>query len=329
MVAQTQKVLFLRNCYSTILVRSLNHQDCCSGTTGHAKEVEWRQKHCHGGSRVAVVAEWRHITRHSGRHSNRSKDAIGRPKEAQWWYKGGRSIAEIDTQCLPQYAFLRGDQYGRPLCIHSATTALRMPSSCLFWATCERPISSATFVRLFWTCSKLHGDYGVHGEVWTSSVPPLNDQGNLSASRFVPSTTTWSVLCRTREAQRSQPLCKGVLRQSLAPNNRLIQRWFYCLLGPLRTQFWRNWNHNKTCHSENAFKMSLMSGILFGTHWSRVNIPCWFPAPFKACGEHTRSENHLNVPWCTGGPHFVAVFVPPCVIHSSQSGQNRSFIRSQ
>ena len=29
--------------------------------------------------------------RHNGRHSDRSKDAIGRVKEAQWWYKEGRS----------------------------------------------------------------------------------------------------------------------------------------------------------------------------------------------------------------------------------------------
>ena len=82
---------------------------------------------------------------------------------------------------------------GRPLCIHSATTAICVPSSCLLWATCERPTSSATFVWLFWTCSKLHGDHGVPGDVWTSYVPPLNDQGNRSAS-LLPSTATWPVL---------------------------------------------------------------------------------------------------------------------------------------
>ena len=76
--------------------------------------VQRRQNHRHGGSRVAVVAEWRH----SGRHSYRSMDPSGRPKEAQWWHKGGRSIAQIDnaTQCLQQYV---------PLCIHCATTAMR------------------------------------------------------------------------------------------------------------------------------------------------------------------------------------------------------------
>ena len=60
-------------------------------------------------------------------------------------------------------------------------------------ASLERPTSSATFVRLFLTCSKPHGDHGSHGVVWTSSVPPLNDQGNLSAFA-VPSTATWPIL---------------------------------------------------------------------------------------------------------------------------------------
>ena len=174
MVAATQKVLFLCNCCSTTLVPSLNDQSCCSGTTGRAKKAEWRQNHCHGGSSVAVVAEWRHSGRHSGRHSDRSE---------------GRRVAQIDTQCSHFYWATNG----RPLCIHSAITAMCVPSSCLLWATCERPTSSATFVRLFWTCSKLHGDHGVHGNVWTSYVPPLNDHGKRSAS-LLPSTATWPVL---------------------------------------------------------------------------------------------------------------------------------------
>ena len=51
----------------------LNNQSCYSGTTGRAKEAEWRQNHCQGGSRAAVVAEWRH----SGRHSDRSWSTKG------------------------------------------------------------------------------------------------------------------------------------------------------------------------------------------------------------------------------------------------------------
>ena len=181
-VTGTQKVVFLCNCCSTTLVPSLNDQRYCSGTTGRAKKAEWRKNHCHGGSSVAVVAEWRH----NGRHSDRSIDAIGRPKGVQWWYKEGRCVAQIDAQCSD---FL----LGAPLCTHCATTAMCVPSSCLLWATCERPTSSATFVRLFWTCSEFHGDHDVHGDDWTSYVPPLNDQGNRSAS-FLPSTATWPVL---------------------------------------------------------------------------------------------------------------------------------------
>ena len=186
-VAGTQKVMFLCNCCSTTLVPSKNDQSCCNGTTGRTKKAEWRQNHCHGGLSVAVVAEWRH----SGRHSDRSMDAIGRPKDTM--VVQGRQTCRSNWYTM--FAFFTGlpmaDHW--PLCIHSATTAMCVPSSCLLWATCERPTSSATFVRLFWTCSKLHGDHGVHGDVWTSYVPPLSDQGNRSAS-LLPSTATWPVL---------------------------------------------------------------------------------------------------------------------------------------
>ena len=131
MVAGTQKVLFLCNCCSTTLVPSSNDQSCCSGTTGCAKKTEWRQNHCHGGSSAAVVAEWRH----SSHHSDRSMDAIGRPKEAQWWYKEGRPVAQIDTQCSH---FLLGDQWPttvHPFWDHGNVCAFILPPLSGLWAT--------------------------------------------------------------------------------------------------------------------------------------------------------------------------------------------------
>ena len=95
MVAEIQKILFLCNCCSTIIVPSLNDQSCCSSTTGRTKKAEWRQNHCQGGPRVAMVDEWRH----SGRHSDRSMDTNCQPKEAQWWYMEDRSVAQVDAQC--------------------------------------------------------------------------------------------------------------------------------------------------------------------------------------------------------------------------------------
>ena len=151
-VAQTQKVLFLCNCYSTIPVPSLNHQDWCSGTTGRAKEAEWRQNHCHGDSRVAVVAEWRQI----GRHSDRSMDAIGRPKEAQWWYKEGRSIAQIDTLRLHQYACFTGRSMQwpttvNPFCDHGGMCAFLLPHLSDPWATNLRGDLCATVLNMLKT----------------------------------------------------------------------------------------------------------------------------------------------------------------------------------
>ena len=166
---RNQKVLFLCNCCSTTLVPSLSDQSCCSGTSGRTKKAEWRQNHCHGGSSVAVVAEWRH----SGRHSDRSMDAIGRPKEAQWWYKEGWRVAQIDRQCSH---FFLGDQWQttvHPFCDHGHVCAFILPPLSDLWAT------------------DLLGDLCLN--VLYIYVPPLNDQGNRSAS-LLPSTVTWPVL---------------------------------------------------------------------------------------------------------------------------------------
>ena len=115
------------------------------------------------------------------------------PLVGQRRHNGGTRKADVPLKLIHSVHIFYWATNGRPLCIHSATTAMCVPSSCLLWATCERPTSSATFVRLFWTCSKLHGNHGVHDDVWTSYVQPLNDQGNCSAS-LLPSTATWPVL---------------------------------------------------------------------------------------------------------------------------------------
>ena len=72
---------------------------------------------------VTQVLPWRH----SGRHSDRSMDAIGRSKEAQWWYKEGRRVAQIDTQCSH---FSLGDQWPttvHPFCDHGGVCAFILP----------------------------------------------------------------------------------------------------------------------------------------------------------------------------------------------------------
>ena len=80
-----------------------------------------------------MVAEWRH----SSRHCDRSMDAIVRPKEAQWWYKEGRSVAQIDTQCSQQYVFFMG----RPMADDCASILPPWRCVCLRTASFERPVS--------------------------------------------------------------------------------------------------------------------------------------------------------------------------------------------
>ena len=183
-----RNLLFLCNCCSTTPVRSLNHQNCYSGTRSRAKGAEWKQNHCHGGSKVTVVAEWRH----SGHHSDRSIDATGRLKEAQWWYKGGRSIAQIHTQCIQHYAFFTE----RPMADPSAPILRSRRCLCLPLASFERPVSDQPPRRPLCDCFE-------HAENFT---------GTMSSMARSP----WCLQLRigrfcgfTREAQVSQLLCKG------------------------------------------------------------------------------------------------------------------------
>ena len=118
-------------------------------------------------------------------------------------------------------AFLRGDQWPthvHTFCNYGDACAFPLPPLSDLWATEFLGDPCACYCFTFLTCSKLHSDHGVHGEVWTSVVPPLNDQGKLLAS-FVPSTATWPVLWSHWEAQRSQPPCKGGI------NHYLTQCW--------------------------------------------------------------------------------------------------------
>ena len=97
---------------------------------------------------VAVVAEWRH----RGRHSDRSM--VGQRR-----HNGGTRKAEASLKLIHNVHnsthFLWCDQWPttvHPFCEHGGVC---VPPPCLLWATSEQPISSASFVRLFWTCSNL------------------------------------------------------------------------------------------------------------------------------------------------------------------------------
>ena len=213
-VAQTQKVLFLCNCCSTTHVPSLNGQICCSGATGRAKEAERRQNHCQGGWRVAVGAEWRH----SGRHCDRSMDAIGRPKEAQWWYKEGRSVPQIDTQCSQQYVFFTG----RPMANHCASILPPRRCVCLPPASFEQPVSD-------WPPRRPLCDCFEHAQNFTATMASMAMSERPVYHHWTTQATVLPPFClqrrrgqfcgRSREAERSQTLCKGgINNQVMWPN---------------------------------------------------------------------------------------------------------------
>ena len=194
------------NCYSTTLVPSLNDQSCCSSATGRTKEAEWRENHCQGGSRIAVVAEWRY----SGRHCDRSMDAIGRPKEAPWWYKEGRSVAQIDTQGFTTVRIFYGATLGRPLCIHSYLQPRRCV--CRPPASFERPVSDRPPRRPLCDCFESAQNFTATMASMAMSERPVYHPWTTKATVRPPFCLQWrpsQFWGRTREAQRSQPLCKG------------------------------------------------------------------------------------------------------------------------
>ena len=113
---------------------------------------------------------------------------------AQSRHKGGRrgfkASPRLRNWVLQQNAFITGQHFAS----HCASLLQLWQCVCvspfymyLIWATFEWPTFSATFVRLFWTCSKLDGDHGVHGGVWTSCVPLWTTKATL----LLPSSLQW------------------------------------------------------------------------------------------------------------------------------------------
>ena len=191
---------------------SLNDQSCCSGTTGRAKKAEWKQNHCHGGSSVAVVAEWRH----SGRHSDCSMDAIGRPKEAQWCYKEGRRVAQIDTQCSH---FLLGDQWPttvHPFCDHGDVCAFILLRLSDLWETDLLGDLCATVLNMLKTSRRPWRPWRCLNVLCATLERPRQQFGLLSAFN---GDLAGFVVAQGRHKGHS-PCVKGVL-----PQNRTFWVW--------------------------------------------------------------------------------------------------------
>ena len=171
---------------------SLNHQNCCSGTAGRAIEARleaepspWWLKCCRG-RRMEV--QWSPQWSLKGRYWSVTGGTVvvqGRQKHRPNWYIMFRTVR----------IFTGWPKVDPGLCIHYATTAMCVPSSCLLSAT----------DLLGDLCTTVLNTLKTHGVVWTCPVLPLNDQGNLSAS-WVPSTATCSVLWSNKEGTKATVL---------------------------------------------------------------------------------------------------------------------------
>ena len=121
------------------------------------------------GNRVIAMMAQGLLWRYNGDNSDRLMHAFDWPKEAQ-----GRQKHRFKWKTLFTISILQPQWY-----------------VCLLSTSFEQHVSNQP---LFWTCSKLYGNHGIHGHVWTYPVPLLNDQGNHLASLERPPMATWPVL---------------------------------------------------------------------------------------------------------------------------------------
>ena len=172
------------------LVPSLNDQNCCSGATGRTKEAEWRQNHCQGGSRVAVVAEWRY----SGRHC------------------GGTRKAEASLKLIHNVHNSTHFFTGRPMADHCASILQPRRHVSLHPASFEWPVSDRPPLRPLCDCFEHAQNFTATMKSMVMSERPVYHPWMTKAivrSPFCLQRRPGQFCGHTREAQRSQPLCKG------------------------------------------------------------------------------------------------------------------------
>ena len=145
-----------------------------------------------GGTVVAtVIAQWTPL--------------VG--QRTQWWYKEGRRVAQIDTQCSH---FLLGYQW--PTIDHYASILRPRRCVCLHPVPFERPVSDRPPRWPLCDCFE-------HAQNFTATMASMAMSERPMCHPWATKATVRPPFClqrrpgqfcgRTREAQRSQPLCKG------------------------------------------------------------------------------------------------------------------------
>ena len=249
------------NCCSTTLVPSLNDQSCCSDITGRAKEAEWRKNHCqgaqglpwssNGGTAVAtVISQWTLLV------GQRRHNGCTRKAEASL-----KSIHNVHNS-TPLFT-------GRPMADHRASILRPRRCVCLPPASFERPVSDRPPRRPLCDCFE-------HAQNFTATVASMAMSERSVYHPWTTKTTVLPPFClqrrpgqlcgRTREAQRSQPLC--LLRQT-------IYRFISCM--PFRG-LERRKNDKKNCLRPIASPLFFAVGSSIAVLWrhtKRIVTSCW------------------------------------------------------
>ena len=144
------------------------------------------------------------------------------PLVGQRRHNGGTRKADVSLKLIHKFRIFYWATNGRPLCIHSATTAMCVPSSCLPSATCDRPPR-----RPLCDCFE-------HAQNFTATMASMAMSERPMCHPWTTKATVRPPFClqrrpgqfcgRTREAQRSQPLCKGGISNGMAADEHLARQ---------------------------------------------------------------------------------------------------------
>ena len=207
MVAGTQNVLFLCNCCSTTIVPSFSDQSCCRDITGRAKKAEWRQKpwwlKCCGGR--WMEAQWSPQWSLNGRH---------------WSAKGGTMVVQGRQTGRSNWYTMFVFFTGRPMA--DLCASILRPRRCVYLhpAPFGRPVSDRPPRRPLCDCFE-------HAQNFTATMASMAMSERPMCHPWTTKATVRPPFClqrrpgqfcgRTREAQRSQPLCKGGISSCRIP----------------------------------------------------------------------------------------------------------------
>ena len=146
-----------------------------------------------------------------------------------WSSKGGTMVVQGRQTCRSNWYTMFAFLTGRPMADHCASILRPRRCVCLHPASFERPVSDRPPRRPLCDCFE-------HAQNFTATMASMAMPERPVCHPWTTKATVLPPFClqrrpgqfcgRTREAQRSQPLCKGGIRQGCVADRPMKCRYF-------------------------------------------------------------------------------------------------------